>query len=166
MPRTESDSPSARRSGPPASDPHPNEAHDPTLAFGWILIGVFLTMGLALGALRHFEEPLYVESPLRRELWSLAHAHGTLFGVLNVLFALSAPRWLPARSARVWPSRLLRASGILVPGGFLLGGLATSEADPPLGLVLTPLGGALALAAIAVALQLGASHRDEDGPER
>lgn len=128
-------------------------ATDPCLSFGWMLIGVFLLMGMALEAMHLLKSPFYVEVRLRRELWTLAHAHGALFGVLNVLFAVSAPSWLPDPESRRMPSRLLRAAGVLVPAGFLFGGIGLSESDPSLAIVAVPIGALLALAAIALSLQ-------------
>ena len=56
---------------------------------------VFATLGLLLEALHGFKLGLYldVDQETRRLLWRLGHAHGTLLGLLNVGYALSANAW-------------------------------------------------------------------------
>ncbi len=89
---------------------------------------------------------------LRRELWTLAHAHGTLLGALNVLFGLSAAGLVARADRRLVASRLLRAGAVLVPLGFFLGGIGAAEGDPSLFIVLVPAGALLALLGLAMLL--------------
>ena len=92
---------------------------------------------------------LDVSNETRRLLWRLAHAHGTLLGAINILFALtlrSAPQSAPANVARI--SNVLVAATLLLPIGFFLGGVVFYSGDPGIGVLLVPLGGVLLLVAI------------------
>jgi hypothetical protein len=96
-----------------------------------------------------FKSPFYVEARLRRELWTLAHAHGTLLGVLNIVFAVTAAGCLPAERSRRRVSRLMLAGGGLVPLGFFLGGVGNAEGDPSVFIVLVPAGALFLFLAVA-----------------
>ena len=77
-------------------------------------------------------------------MWTLAHAHGTLLGVLNLGFAFMvhmAGQW--PEKPRGFSSAALRSATILMPAGFFLGGLFNYSGDPGLGIVLVPIGGIL-----------------------
>ena len=128
------------------------------LRYGWSAVAGFLLMGLMLESLHLFKVPFYEDVRLRRELWTLAHAHGTLLGALNVLFAATAVSCIPGEAARLRASRLLRAGGVLVPFGFLLGGIGNAEGDPSLFIGIVPVGAVLAFLGTG-ALALGALRR-------
>jgi hypothetical protein len=132
------------------------------LGFGWWSLLVFLSFGLVLEALHGFKIDSYlnVANETRRLMWTLAHAHGTLLSVVNIAFGLTlAIRRSPlARGTLV--SRLLVAASILLPGGFVLGGLVISAGDPGLGVLLVPIAGALLFAAVLL-IARGVAARDE-----
>jgi hypothetical protein len=118
------------------------------LRFGWWMLLLFLTLGLALEALHGFKAGLYLKvgNETRRLMWTLAHAHGTLLALVNIAFAFTLrllPDW-PVRSRGV-ASACLRGSTILMPAGFFLGGVVIYSGDPGLGIVLVPVGGLLLL---------------------
>ena len=124
------------------------------LAFGWWTVLVFLTMGLVLETLHGIKLQAYVSvtNEMRRLMWTLSHAHGTLLGVLNLGFAFTV------RVANEWPSNsrslasaLLRAATILMPAGFFVGGWFTYSGDPGLGILLVPVGGVLLFVAVFLA---------------
>jgi hypothetical protein len=119
------------------------------MTYGWTAIAAFLALGLALESFHLVKAPWYFEARLRRELWTLAHAHGTLLGLVAIAFAVVAPRAVPPAHLRRRFSRLLRAGALLVPAGFLLGGIGNAEGDPSPAILLVPLGAALALVAVA-----------------
>lgn len=119
------------------------------LRFGWTAITVFLAFGAALEALHLFKTPGYVQAAMRRELWTLAHAHGTLFGLVNVAFAACAGALLPDPRVRRQVSWLLLLGSLFLPLGFLLGGIGNAEGDPSPSIVLVPLGALLILYATA-----------------
>jgi hypothetical protein len=121
------------------------------LRVGWWSLLAFLTLGLVLEALSGFKVGLYldVSSSTRRLMWTLAHAHGTLLSVLNIVFALTlrlVPGWRepPRRTA----SRCLLGALALMPLGFFLGGVRTHGGDPGLGVLLVPPGAFLLFVAV------------------
>jgi hypothetical protein len=130
------------------------------LQVGWWALLVFLLLGFVLEALHGFKSGLYldVQNETRRLMWTLAHAHGGLIAIINILFGLAVP-FMPgfAEPSRHWASRCLTGALIAMPAGFFLGGLFIRGGDPGLGIALVPVGGALLV--IAVLLTARASHR-------
>ncbi len=127
----------------------------PHLRFGWWSLLLFLSLGIVLETLHGFKVGwlLDVENETRRLMWSLAHAHGTLIGLINVAFAATlaqdrATAWTSGRLTLT--SRALFAATLFVPGGFLLGGIDASGGDPGLGILLVPPGGLLLLLAVVL----------------
>ena len=118
------------------------------LVTGWILLAVFLPLGMTLEALHALKLPVYLGSPLRREMWTLAHAHGNLLGILCLVFAALGERAIPELAARRTISIWLRAGALVMPLGFFLGGILNSEGDPSPGILLVPLGGLCLLYAL------------------
>ena len=115
---------------------------------GWWSLLVFVCLGITLEGMLAFRVGWYMDvgdNETHRLMLRLGHAHGALLSVLNIVFAASLARLsLPAR-ARALASRCLAAATLLVPGGFLLGGLVTHGADPGLGIILLPAGAVLLL---------------------
>jgi len=122
------------------------------LRWGWCALLVYLTLGLVLEAFHGFKLPWYlsVANETRRLLWRLAHTHGTLLGLVNLgyAFTLSAGALEAGRGARL-TSRGLQAATLLLPAGFLLGGLWIHAGDPGRAVVLVPAGALLLLGAVA-----------------
>ena len=121
------------------------------LTLGWWALLLFLTVGLGLEALHGFKVEAYLNlsNETRRLMWTLAHAHGTLLGLVNLGFAATA------RLLSAWPlkykqlaSGCLVAATALMPAGFFLGGLFIYADDPGLGILLVPVGGILLFAAV------------------
>ena len=136
------------------------------LSLGWWSLLIFLTAGLALEALHGFKVGAYlnVANETRRLMWTLAHAHGTLLGLLNLAFAATL-RWVPS-----WPTNSRRLASVslvattaLMPAGFFLGGMFIYGGDPGLGIVLVPLGGALLFLSVMLTA-LGLKHRAAEVP--
>jgi hypothetical protein len=124
------------------------------LVVGWSLLLVYVVLGSVLEVLHGFKVGWYVDagSSTRRLMWTLAHAHGVLLGLVNVAVAATAviqPRTTP-RAAQA--SIVLVAASLLLPTGFLLGGIGIHGGDPGLGILLTPAGGALLVLALVLAL--------------
>lgn len=121
------------------------------LRFGWRSLLLFLTLGLVLEGLHGFKVGWYLEisGATRRHMWTLAHAHGTLLAVLNLVFASTLHLMSEgAQRQRNLISAGLLSASVLLPVGFFLGGFFTHEADPGLGIVLVPIGGALLFAVV------------------
>jgi hypothetical protein len=134
------------------------------LRFGWYSFLVFAALGLGLETLHGFKIRAYLDTSneTRRLMWTLAHAHGALLSLVNVLFALTL-RVFPevrVRHQKVMSNLLILAT-VLLPGGFFLGGLVTYGGDPSIGTLVVPIGGALLLIAICI---LARSERDTSAP--
>jgi hypothetical protein len=123
-----------------------------TVKFGlWALL-TYLTLGLVLEVFHGFKVSWYLEFETRRLMWTLGHAHGVLVSILTIGFGvllrpLPDP---PATWARI-ASRCLIAATILLPTGFLLGGIYVYDGDPGIGVLLSPLGGAFLFAGVLLA---------------
>jgi hypothetical protein len=133
---------------------------------GWSCLLVFLSLGAVLELFHGFKVGFYLDPPnrLRRELWTLAHAHGTLLGLIQIAFAaglMHFGRWTASRLKLV--SFFLLDAALLIPLGFFLGGLSPSESDPWLGILLVPPGALLLF--IAVALILLSTRQEPDKAE-
>ena len=132
------------------------------LRVGWWALLVFATLGLVLESLQGFKIAAYldVSNETRRLMWRLAHAHGTLLGAVNILFALtlkaSAPATMPGL-ARI--SGTLVAATILLPIGFFVGGVVFYGGDPGVGVLLVPVGAVLLLLAL---FWIARSTRDQE----
>jgi hypothetical protein len=121
------------------------------LQLGWWSLLFFLVLGVVLEALHGFKVGLYLNASneTRRLMWTLAHAHGTLIALVQVAFGLTL-RFLPAWDARrrALAGRCLIGANLLLPGGFLLGGLFLYGGDPGLGILLVPAGAVLLFIAV------------------
>ena len=123
------------------------------LRFGWMGLLIFLSLGILLEALHGLKLDVYldVRNSTRRLMWTLAHAHGTLFSLIHLAFACSLTVLgdrkgvsLPAAGLRQ-VSRCLTGAICLLPLGFLLGGIWTFDGDPGPGIFLVPIGAILLL---------------------
>ena len=130
------------------------------LRFGWFSLLVFLTLGLVLEALHGFKVQAYlnVMNETRRLMWTLAHAHGTLLGLVHLGFAFTVsctPLW--ASGTRTLASYALAAASVLMPAGFFTGGIWVYAGDPGLGILLVPAGGILLFVSVLLT-GLGLKH--------
>jgi hypothetical protein len=127
--------------------------------FGWTALLIWMCGGLLLEIFHGFKLGGYLLDPLRRELWTLAHFHGALLSVVNLAYV----RWAeaPALSAatRAWASRALITGSMLLPVGFLLGGLFHYEGDPGIGIFLAPVGAVALVFTAAVQTRAAWSRR-------
>ena len=120
--------------------------------FGWATLFVFLVLGLVLETLHGFKLSWYLDVGMenRRLLFTLAHSHGALIGLIHLALAAHASRMQWGLALRTCSWALCSAT-ILLPGGFFLGGLFLMGSDPGLGVLLTPLGGLLLALAVGCA---------------
>jgi hypothetical protein len=140
-------------SAPPAAQPSAPDVLRRHLRWGLWTLAIFALAGLGLEVMHALKLPALVSpgAETRRLLWRLAHAHGALLGLLNLGYGLATPHLRPA-GGPTWVSGCLRAATVLLPAGFLLGGVTIYGGDPGPGVVLAPLGGVLlALALIGAA---------------
>jgi hypothetical protein len=118
-----------------------------TLRTGWLLLAISLPFGVTLEGLHGFKVQAYLASEMRREMWRLAHAHGTLLGMLCLVSAAIGEAHVPA-SIRPRVMAMIRWGAVLMPLGFFLGGVLNSEGDPSLGILLVPPGALLLVVAL------------------
>lgn len=122
------------------------------LAAGWSAVLLFLTLGIVLETLHGFKVGFYLDvgNSTRRLMWTLAHAHGTLLGMINILFALTVRHESWAGAGRRTSSVALLGATVLLPGGFFLGGIKIYAGDPGLGILLVPVGALALLLAVTL----------------
>ncbi|HEX4422567.1 MAG TPA: hypothetical protein VH165_31850 [Kofleriaceae bacterium] len=122
------------------------------LAFGWWSLTVFTALGLVLEAAHGLKLGWYLDlgNATRRLSFTLGHAHGTLLGLVNLAFAFSLRHLRMSDVAVARASFALRAVTVLMPLGFLIGGIAFYAGDPGFGIALVPPTGALLVVALAV----------------
>jgi hypothetical protein len=131
------------------------ETHWPArmLFQGWVSIAFWMAFGLLLESFLAYKIPGYLMDAQRRELLRLAHAHGTLLGIVLIVAALCV-RQLQSRPARAI-GLALQIGAVLLPSGFLLAGIWHPEGDPGIAIWLVPPGALLVIfGAIAMALAL------------
>ena len=131
------------------------------MAWGWWALALFTTFGLLLEAGHGLKLGWYldVSSATRRLSFTLGHAHGTLLGVLNIVFALSLPKARMSALSMARASFALRAATVLMPLGFIAGGVAPYSGDPGLAIVLVPPAGALLVVALVLMARGFSSRR-------
>jgi hypothetical protein len=103
---------------------------------GWLGIALWMTFGLLLEGLLGYKIPAYLADSQRRELFQLAHAHGTLLSIVLIVAALCAKSFaieIP-RLAQI----ALRLGTAVMPVGFLLAGISHPEGDPGMAIWLVP----------------------------
>lgn len=123
---------------------------------------VWLVGGVVLESLHIFKTAAYLEDDVRRLLWTLAHAHGTLFSALCVIVSKVVPDLPLSARARRTSDRLFAAGSVILPLGFLLGGIVHTESDPGVAVLLVPIGAAAA--GIALLIWLGAWFGSRGNP--
>jgi hypothetical protein len=135
--------------GGPVGDRH--------IRMGWWFLAIYLAMGLMLEGFHGFKVGLYldVSNETRRMMWTLAHAHGTLLGMINLAFAMYLALYSPGSRRLGLASPCLIGATVIMPAGFFLGGLFIHGADPGLGIVLVPIGGIMLLIAIILIAMSG-----------
>jgi hypothetical protein len=119
--------------------------------FGFGSLLLFAALGTGLELLHAFKLGAYLDvgQETRRFMFVLGHAHGVGLSLLHLGFAaalkLDALRDGPQLSSA---SVGLKLASVLLPGGFLLGGVGAYESDPGLGVLLAPLGALILLGAL------------------
>ncbi len=119
---------------------------------GWIGIACWMAVGLLLEGLLGYKAPGYLNDTQRRELFRLAHTHGTLLSAVLILAALTGAKF--GTSPRLAQS-CLRIGSVAMPVGFLLAGVWHPEGDPGLAIWIVPPGALLMIfGVVATALSL------------
>ena len=111
---------------------------------GWISLALWITFGVLLEGLIGFRTPSYLDDGVRREMFRMAHAHGTLLNLILTGAAICA-RLDMIRLGRMTSLGLCTAA-ILLPAGFLFGGLWHFKDEPGPAILLVPIGAIVLLA--------------------
>jgi hypothetical protein len=121
-------------------DTHVDRRLRRALASGYLGLAVFVVLGVVLETFHAFKWMgyLHVEHETRRLMLRLAHAHGTLLSVVQIVFALSA-RAEPRLLGSLRPAAMLLGQW-MVPLGFLLGAIGSRGGDPGPLVALLPAG--------------------------
>lgn len=136
------------------------------LLFGWWALAIFALLGTAMEAMHGFKVDWFLDPGFetRRLLWRLAHAHGTLLGLVQLGFAASvAHAWPKGGRGLELASRALLLAGILLPLGFFAGGIRIYGGDPGPGILVAPVGAA-ALVIGLFTTAWAVTFRDDDSP--
>src|SRR4029078_3651406 len=104
---------------------------------GWISLAAWIVFGLLIEGLIGFRSPVLLDDSVRREMFRLAHAHGTLLNLVLIAAAICARLDLIG-IGRV-TSLGLRAAVVLLPVGFLLAGLWHFKDDPGTAILIVSL---------------------------
>jgi len=114
---------------------------DRHLRHGWWALFVFLTLGVMLETLHGFKIGWYLDAnaEIRRLMFTLAHAHGTLLALVNIAAGVTL-RVVEGFDLEKNVSRALIWGSPILPLGFFLGGIVIHEGDPGLGVLLVPIG--------------------------
>lgn len=134
-----------------AEDREDDGTPEALLRFGLAALVLFAAGGVALEALHGFKVSWYlrVEAEGRRELLVLGHAHGTLLALIVLVVTGLWPRLSRVAAARRrFAAASLRGATLLLPAGFLLGGVGAKGGDPGYGILLVPLGAVLLVAGL------------------
>lgn len=113
-----------------------------------------MAFGLLIEGLIGYRIPALMDDAVRREMFRLAHAHGTLLNL--VLLAAAYGARLELVKVEGATAKALALGVVLMPLGFLLGGLWHYKGDPGLGIFLVPAGAVLL---IWSAVRIGLSAR-------
>jgi hypothetical protein len=120
---------------------------------GWISLACWIAFGILVEGFNAFRSPAYLDDAVRREMFRLAHAHGTLLNIVLLIAAISARLDLIRLSPMT--SLGLCSAVVLLPAGFLFGGLWHFKDEAGPAIVLVPIGAVLLLAtAVYISLTL------------
>jgi hypothetical protein len=110
---------------------------------GLITLAFWMTFGLLLEGFLGYKIPAYLNDDIRRELFRLAHTHGALFSIVLIVIALCTKADFIKPNS--YAQNALRIGSVMMPTGFLLGGVWHFESDPGYAIILAPVGGILVI---------------------
>lgn len=110
---------------------------------GFITLACWMTFGLFLEGLLGYKIPAYLNDNIRRELFRLAHTHGALLSIVLIVITICLK--LDLFESKNYSQFSLRIGTILMPSGFLLGGIWHYESDPGIAIWLVPIGGIMVI---------------------
>src|SRR6476469_5721154 len=77
------------RSSPSAPVP-PSDSGAILLRQGWISLAIWIGFGILIEGFSAFRSPAYLDDGVRRDMFRLAHAHGTLLNLVLLAAAICA----------------------------------------------------------------------------
>ncbi len=90
-------------------------------------------------------------------MFTLAHAHGTMIALVQLAFAATMRERAEHAAALARAASCLRWAGILLPCGFLFGGVQILGADPGYAIALVPIGAVCLILGVAAAARMAAA---------
>lgn len=127
-----------------------DDNHFGLLRQGFITLACWMTFGLFLEGLLGYKIPIYLNDNMRRELFRLAHTHGALLSVILIIVAICLR--LDFFQSNNYLQYSLRIGSIVMPLGFLLGGVWHYESDPGIAVWLVPVGAVMVIFGIVSAI--------------
>lgn len=129
------------------------ESHSTLIRQAWISLALWIAFGILLEGFNAFRSPALLDDAVRREMFRLAHAHGTLLNLVLLAAVICARLGLIRLGAKT--SAGLRAAVVLLPAGFLFGGFWHFKDEPGPAILLVPIGAVLLLvSAVYISLTL------------
>lgn len=133
--------------------PSPPPAATTLTRQGWFSLAFWISFGILLEGFNAYRSPAFLDDTVRREMFRLAHAHGTLLNLVLLTAGIGARLDL-IRLGRM-TALGLRAAVVLLPLGFLFGGWWHFKDEPGLAILLVPLAAVLLLVcAVHISLTL------------
>ncbi|TPV93661.1 MAG: hypothetical protein B7733_19330 [Myxococcales bacterium FL481] len=135
------------------------------LTMGWMFLVVFIALGTGLETLHGFRVAAYLDvaHSTRRHLWTLAHAHGTLFGLVHLGYAFTLARIGDRATSSPPGSLALTVATTIIPTGFFFAGVGAMDDEPGYAIFGVPVGAVLLLYAAvrtSLACRRAAAQRD------
>jgi hypothetical protein len=144
--------------GKPNPPPERSDSYARMMLQGWVSVAIWMSVGLLLEGLLGYKIPSYLNDLERRELFRLAHTHGTFLGLVLIAAALCLGRGVSFPRAATLS---LSIGSALMPLGFLLAGIWHPEGDPGPAIWIVPPG---ALLIIFGAVTLALAHYKRTTP--
>src|SRR3954470_5690101 len=88
---------------------------------GWISLAFWIVFGILIEGLIGYRTPALLDDSIRREMFRLAHAHGTLLNLVLIAAAICVRLELIRIGSGSGVA--LRLAALLLPVGFLLAGI-------------------------------------------
>src|SRR6186713_749945 len=78
------------RSSPSAPVPPASHSGAILIRQGWISLAIWIAFGILIEGFSAFRSPAYLDDAVRRDMFRLAHAHGTLLNLVLLAAAICA----------------------------------------------------------------------------
>lgn len=122
--------------------------HSSLVFHGLVGVAFWMSFGLLLEGLIAFRIPDYLSDPVTREMFRLAHAHGTLLSLVLVAIGLTGKAGYISTPS--FGKMALHIGSVVMPVGFMLGGIGNYESDPNPLVFFAPLGGIMVIFGVVI----------------